>query len=89
MGNIQNVQEINETKNKVETELPEFVEIDTKGETVSINGQSFHGKKLVKREFKGTIMRLVAASKEQKLKEKEYKEHPDKFVGNVSGKGYR
>ena len=89
MGNIQNVEEINAAKNKVEPELPEYVMIDTKGESVSINGLTFCGKKMVKREYKATIMRMVEKRKQQYQREKEYVDHADKSVGIVSGKVYR
>lgn len=89
MGNIKNVEEINASQNTVPEIPPEEVMVDTKGELVQINGKQFLGHCKVPKAYAQTIESIVQARKRQSQKNKQFKEHIDKFVGNVSGKAYR
>lgn len=86
---IQEILDINKEKNPVKTEPPTEVIIDTGNEIVSINGNSFIGKCRVTPETACEIRRMLEGLQRRRQKEKQYKEHIDRFVGNVSGKVYR
>lgn len=68
--------------------LPEKVMVNTMGEVISINGIQFSGKVMVPRDYSYEINRVVQKRLDQRKREKEFKEFPDKRA-SVSGKVYK
>ena len=92
MGKINKVQKITKIKeaekNKIEEPVPTHVLIDTKGETVKVNGIKFSGRIMVPKEYSSVVKRLVEERIKQRRSEKEYKEYPDKRM-MMPGRGFR
>ena len=65
-----------------------MVEIDTEGESVSVNGRKFAGRMKVPKDYAPTINRIVQGRKDQDRKNKEYLDHGDKRA-IVHGKAFR
>lgn len=89
MSRIEEVQKIVREKEtqkvKVEPQEPKEVMIDLRGEEVSVNGIKFVGKRMVPIKYASTVKRILQARLDQRRKEREFIEHPDKR-SMVSGK---
>lgn len=90
MGKIEKVRkltklhETQEKKVEIQEEQKEVL-IDTKGEQIRVNGVVFAGKVMVPKEYSTTVKRILQARLDQRKKEKEYFEHPDRRA-IISGK---